>query len=196
MRSWQIDHAGYVSEYSPDHPQARSTGYVSQHRLVMECLLGRLLEPQEVVHHRNHKRHDNRAANLELMTPESHSKHHAQIASRKACAALTEHVVRAALVGRTTLEAARHLGVSHGTLRLRFCHLLNLRRSPNGPLKQSLVCRIRAMAKDPLMGTKQACDVLGISPATLRTACRIAGIQWVPKASGRPKGSGGRKQQG
>lgn len=50
----------------PDHPHADRHGYVREHRLVMEQVLGRLLLPGEVVHHRNHVTTDNRPENLEV----------------------------------------------------------------------------------------------------------------------------------
>lgn len=43
---------------------------------------------------------------------------------------LDEQSVREALLGRTTREAAAHLGVTHSTLRYRFDHLLAKRVSP------------------------------------------------------------------
>ena len=58
--------AGYVMVLARWHPRAGQNGYVFEHVLVLEEVLGRLLLPGETVHHRNGVRDDNRAENLEL----------------------------------------------------------------------------------------------------------------------------------
>lgn len=68
-----IDGDGYILIYKPDHPYCNSTGYVREHRLVMEEYLGRYLTPEEVVHHINKNKQDNKIENLMLFS--THSKH-------------------------------------------------------------------------------------------------------------------------
>lgn len=67
---------GYICVYVPDHPYAASDGMVMKHRLLMERKIGRYLTPDEVVHHINHKRDDNRLENLKLMTISEHMSMH------------------------------------------------------------------------------------------------------------------------
>jgi len=63
---YAVDEDGYILEHCPDHPQATTGGYVRQHRLVMEKILGRYLTPEEVVDHKNRDTSDNDPGNLEL----------------------------------------------------------------------------------------------------------------------------------
>jgi len=60
------DSKGYVRIYKPDHPSATKKGYVLEHRLVMESIIGRYLNKDEVVHHINGDKGDNRKNNLWL----------------------------------------------------------------------------------------------------------------------------------
>jgi len=50
----------------PDHPRARTQGYVFEHILAMEAKLGRMLFTDESVHNRNGIRDDNSPEDLEL----------------------------------------------------------------------------------------------------------------------------------
>lgn len=74
---------GYISVYIPSHPLANKDGYVMEHRLVMEEHIGRFLQEDEVVHHKNHNRSDNRLENLQLMTFKEHMSFHMKERYRK-----------------------------------------------------------------------------------------------------------------
>lgn len=51
-------------------------GNAKEHRLIMEAYLGRRLDKDEVVHHINGIRSDNRLENLQVMTRGEHSRYH------------------------------------------------------------------------------------------------------------------------
>ena len=68
--------SGYKLVYMPEHPNSRKSGYILEHRLVMSNHLGRPLEPDEDVHHRNENKTDNRIENLEVLKHTSHVSMH------------------------------------------------------------------------------------------------------------------------
>lgn len=61
-----INSNGYIEIQLPDHPMSKKDGAVMEHRLVMAQHIGRMLEPHEVVHHKDHNRQNNAIENLEL----------------------------------------------------------------------------------------------------------------------------------
>ncbi|GAH41094.1 unnamed protein product, partial [marine sediment metagenome] len=63
-----INSGGYVLIWKPDHPFSNKQGYVYEHRLVMEKMLGRYLKPKEIPHHKNEICDDNRPDNLQLFS--------------------------------------------------------------------------------------------------------------------------------
>lgn len=76
---------GYLKVLMPGHPSADSRGYVLEHRKVMEEHLGRALKPDEIVHHINYDKLDNRIENLQLMeNQQEHMQLHNTVRSLKA----------------------------------------------------------------------------------------------------------------
>lgn len=63
---------GYIYIHMPQHPYAIKTGYIAEHRFVIEQIIGRHLKSTEIVHHINKNTQDNRPENLKLMPKIQH----------------------------------------------------------------------------------------------------------------------------
>lgn len=67
----KINGSGYILIASPNHPLKDKQGYVREHRLIMEQVVGRYLRPEEDVHHLDHNKQNNDPTNLELFASRS-----------------------------------------------------------------------------------------------------------------------------
>lgn len=190
---------GYVWEYAPGHHLQNQWGWVAQHHLVAEAVLGRPLkrganpEETEVVHHLNGLRHDNRPENLQVLSHREHRRLHARKNADKALARLTPEAVREALVGRTIREAAAWLGTTHMTLRNRFPEIVapRKRRAPADLTDPKWEVVVRPYAADKHWTLLATARALGLGPASVRKVCQMHGILWVANKdegrTGRPK---------
>lgn len=106
---------GYILEYNPFHPRPSKRGLVAQHRLVMERHLGRILLPEEVVHHKDEDRSNNDIENLELFACNAdHMRHHHQQTAARYDADMVEKVRIAAADPTATVKS---IGLSPTTVR-------------------------------------------------------------------------------
>lgn len=69
-------HSGYIEVLIPNHHRARGNGYVFEHIIIAEEKIGRKLREDEVVHHINEIKTDNRKENLQVISKSRHSTHH------------------------------------------------------------------------------------------------------------------------
>lgn len=67
---------GYVLIWKPKHPFSHKSGYVLRSHLVAEKELGRYLYPDEITHHKNGIKDDDRPENIEVTTQSKHSSFH------------------------------------------------------------------------------------------------------------------------
>lgn len=165
---------GYVTEYvGANHPLAYKSGYALQHVLVMVDWLGTDLPEGAEIHHIDGDPTNNRIDNLALTTQKGHKAFHRPGNT----AVLSAEEVKKALKGRTIAEAATHLGVNHQTLRNRFPHLLDCRKSPTRESKHTKSI-LEQYAADPDLGFRDLAAKYGISAPYAKKLLEKYKMRW------------------
>lgn len=75
-KSYTQSSDGYICIYLPNHANSTKRGWVLEHRLVMSNFLKRPLDKNEIVHHINGDKKDNRIENLEITNRKEHPSLH------------------------------------------------------------------------------------------------------------------------
>jgi hypothetical protein len=87
-----VDKNGYLRTRSENHPKVFVVGmYRPEHITVCETVLGRLLLPDEIAHHRDEDRSNNSPKNLSVMTRGQHTKFHNALRRLKKAGLMAEY---------------------------------------------------------------------------------------------------------
>lgn len=72
----RIERKGYWYIRLPEHPDSSKQGYIAEHRVIMEKIIGRRLQKHEDVHHIDHNKKNNTVRNLEVLDAADHRRYH------------------------------------------------------------------------------------------------------------------------
>lgn len=165
VMEWKIDKtSGYVYTLDGNSPYSNSQGKVYQHHYVMCQKIGRVLLPDECVHHIDRNRSNNKLENLLLLTNSEHGKLHA-------------------LEDRGYTPEIRACSVCRGTFVVSclsvqgFCSLLCARKAKrkfdiSSPDLSALVW---------LMPSSSVAKMLGVSDVAIAKRCKKQNIQKPPR---------------
>jgi hypothetical protein len=86
MRKKQLSRAGYVFVHAPQHQRANTGGYVFEHILVIESVVGHNLALGVVVHHRDGNKQNNEPWNLTtFQSSTAHNISHRRLRAAQDC---------------------------------------------------------------------------------------------------------------
>jgi len=85
-RGWTINNKGYILRFVPDHPNAPKNGYMMDHILIAEKVMGKVLPPGAEMHHVDENPSNNRNNNLVICESKKyHAILHSRMRAFKAC---------------------------------------------------------------------------------------------------------------
>lgn len=177
-------YGGYVYEFRNGHHLQNIWGYVAQHRLVAEDIIGRPLRKGEVVHHKDEDRTHNDPSNLEILTSQEHRSHHAKRINEKYVKRVSRKDAKTALESLGGIKpAARKLGISHSTLRNKFPDLCRpyRRMTPTNIDNPRDIEKVLSAAPNPAIGLRELMCVVHMSSSTILRICKRNDVKWVKK---------------
>lgn len=178
-----VERGGYLWEYCPEHPKSNPWGFVPQHRLVVERLLGRFLKSSEYVHHIDENPMNNEPDNLVVLSRSEHMAVHQESRRLKKYPPITREIVQKELSKGGLKSAARALGCNPETIRNNFPDLVApyKRKSPSILDDPKWVARLRELAADPNIGYREAAEELGMACESVAHILHRNNIEWVRK---------------
>lgn len=170
---YAVSRAGIVlRNLLPYEPRVRPDGYADVgrkrllHRMVATCWCDRP-EGAQHVHHKNHNKSDNRAANLEWVTPKQHNNdYHPGISRGHVMSELGKQKLRDLRKGSVTNEITKQ--------KQREANLRAGIKPPPRPLGTK--CSVEAIAKMRANSPNAAaCEILGVTYPSFSAASRALG---------------------
>lgn len=175
--SMKVMRRGYVGIPAKDHPYATANGYVLEHRLVMEQLIGRYLEPHEVVHHVDENKQNNDPSNLRLYSSESE---HQRLGHGSGLELSKEELTDLYVSQKKSRAAiAQMFDVSVGTIgTLLKNHDIQRRGAGAQPIHDQVVTEpvLKRLYLDENRSTRQIAKILGVGSSTVEWYMKKYGI--------------------
>lgn len=130
-----ITRQGYRYIEYPQHPNATSRGYILEHRLLMECILGRFLDRDEFVHHFDGNKLNNSPGNLGIMDKREHARYHGNL-REKPLDIYEKEIMEMYKDGLGAHVIAKKLGTNKASI-LRYLHYKSVNMHPQRVRKKS-----------------------------------------------------------
>jgi len=145
---------GYRWIYTMDR-RSKMNGWVAEHRVIGEILKGSPLIDDEVVHHRNFIKYDNRPENLQVMFDEDHRRLHAEI-----------------------LNGAKWSEQNADWIQqFKICHSRFMTENNPAERKDITFGRILEIAERVKFNSRKICEVLDTDPNVIKRKLRKHGYQ-------------------